>query len=77
MELDIVAHRRGHLKPLEHSDGHFVSVTEYFTLHQTQRHPLRDRTLGSTAFNFSLKTQVRLASSNSTYNKAKKLKYPF
>lgn len=31
----------GHLKPQEHSHSHFVKVTEHFTLHQTQRHPLR------------------------------------
>lgn len=33
--------REGHLKPQQHTHGHFVRVTEHFTLHQTQRHPLR------------------------------------
>lgn len=56
-----------------HSDSHFVRVTEHFTLHQTQRHPLR-QDIRKHSFHFlSLNTKpVWLPPSHPTKKKKKK-----
>lgn len=74
-----------HSKPQQHNHGHFVRVTEHFTLHQTQRHPLR-QDIRKHSFHFlTLNTEcLRFPSSLSTKKKKrakkkkkKKFKYPF
>lgn len=72
----------GHSKPQQHNHGHFVRVTEHFTLHQTQRHPLR-QDIRKHSFHFlTLNTEcLRFPPSHSTKKKKKKgekkFKYPF
>lgn len=74
----------GHSQPQQHNHGHFVRVTEHFTLHQTQRHPLR-QDIRKHSFHFlTLNTKcLRFPPSHSGKKKEKKggkkkkFKYPF
>lgn len=71
----------GHWNPQQHNHGHFVRVTEHFTLHQTHRHPLR-QDIRKHSFHFLTLNTVclRFPPSHSTKKKKrerKKFKYPF
>lgn len=56
MEVKTATARGGSFKNhRKHSDSHFVRVTEHFTLHRTQRHPLR-QDIRRHSFHYSLST---------------------
>ena len=67
----------GHSKPQSPNHGHFVRVTEHFTLHQTQRHPLRQN-IRKHRFHFlTLKTKCRQFPPSKKKKKKRKEKKKF